>query len=266
MTKICNCCGIEKKLTKFYKEKKNSDKRKGMCAECCVSRYKESRKRYYENNKSKIQERQKIYNLENIDSIKRARNIRYKRNAEKRRLNYLINGEKIRLVKKAYLNRKKDYIAEWTRNYWLKNKERIKERKKKYHEANKERLLARRRELYNLKRKNDPRYKICHSLRQRVRSALQGKLKHKNTFDLVGCDLNFLKTYLENQFLEGMTWENYGLHGWHIDHIKPCDSFDLIKLEEQVACFHYTNLRPLWAEDNLSKNNRIGIKYGNQPS
>ena len=52
-----------------------------------------------------------------------------------------------------------------------------------------------------------------------------------------------------------MSWGNYGK--WHVDHIRPCASFNLVNEEEQKKCFHYTNLQPLWAKDNLSK----GSKY-----
>ncbi len=68
---------------------------------------------------------------------------------------------------------------------------------------------------------------------------------------LVGCSTEELKIYLEKQFTDGMSWNNYG--EWHIDHIRPCASFDLSDLSQQIECFHYTNLRPLWAEDNKSK-------------
>ena len=68
---------------------------------------------------------------------------------------------------------------------------------------------------------------------------------------LVGCSIEKLKQHLESQFKEGMTFSNYGK--WHIDHIRPCTSFDLSKLDEQYKCFHYTNLQPLWAEENLRK-------------
>lgn len=54
-----------------------------------------------------------------------------------------------------------------------------------------------------------------------------------------------------------MTWENYGFYGWHIDHIKPCDSFDLMNSKEQEKCFNYRNLQPLWAEENFKKSNKV---------
>ena len=70
---------------------------------------------------------------------------------------------------------------------------------------------------------------------------------------LTGCaSWNELKIYLESKFSNGMTWENMG--EWHIDHIKPCYSFDLTDEKQQMECFHFTNLQPLWAKDNLSKN------------
>jgi hypothetical protein len=71
------------------------------------------------------------------------------------------------------------------------------------------------------------------------------------TRDFLGCTDEFLQKYLISKFSDGMTVENYG--EWHIDHIKPCSSFDLTDPEQQKLCFHYTNLQPLWAEENLIK-------------
>ena len=69
----------------------------------------------------------------------------------------------------------------------------------------------------------------------------------------MGCTLDQFKRHIENLWLDGMSWENYGKKGWHIDHILPCASFDLADPEQQRKCFHYTNLQPLWATDNWSK-------------
>ena len=74
---------------------------------------------------------------------------------------------------------------------------------------------------------------------------------------LVGCTLDELKNHLEKQFTKGMTWKNYNYRGWHVDHIIPCSSFDLIDPEQQKECFHYTNLQPLWGKDNIKKSNKI---------
>jgi len=111
---------------------------------------------------------------------------------------------------------------------------------------------------YEKKRKLiDPIFKLVKTLRSRLNSALNRRNIKKgfSTMELTGCELPFLKGYLEAKFVEGMTWENHG--SWHLDHIKPCCSFDLTTEEEQKRCFHYTNLQPLWAGDNLSK----GGKY-----
>jgi hypothetical protein len=72
---------------------------------------------------------------------------------------------------------------------------------------------------------------------------------------LIDCTIEELWTHLKRKFTEGMTKENYGK--WHIDHIIPCASFDLTDPEQQEKCFHYTNLRPLWAFDNMSKGAKI---------
>lgn len=107
------------------------------------------------------------------------------------------------------------------------------------------------------RRATDPGFKIIGILRSRLGNALKRKNAKKSqpTLELTGCEINFLKGYLEGKFAEGMSWENHG--DWHIDHIRPCCNFDLTIEEEQKKCFHYTNLQPLWAQENLSK----GGKY-----
>jgi hypothetical protein len=92
-------------------------------------------------------------------------------------------------------------------------------------------------------------------LRSRLIGGIKGNFKQSTTIELLGCSIEKLKQHLESKFKPGMSWSNYGK--WHIDHIKPCARFDLSKPNEQKKCFHYTNLQPLWAEENLKKN-----KYG----
>ena len=90
--------------------------------------------------------------------------------------------------------------------------------------------------------------KIKDNLRSRLWGALKQNKKSKKTMELLGCSITFLRSYLEAQFTEGMTWSNI-----HIDHIRPCASFDLTDPEQQRECFHYSNLQPLFAIDNMKK-------------
>jgi hypothetical protein len=77
--------------------------------------------------------------------------------------------------------------------------------------------------------------------------------KTKKSQELLGCSIEFFKEYIEGLFTEGMTFKNHGFYGWHYDHIKPLSKFNLLDKEEQKKAFHYTNIQPLWAEDNLKK-------------
>jgi hypothetical protein len=73
--------------------------------------------------------------------------------------------------------------------------------------------------------------------------------------NIIGCTPSFLKEYIENQFKDGMSWDNYGFYGWHIDHIIPLSS---AKTEEDLyKLSHYTNLQPLWMIDNFIKGNSL---------
>jgi len=107
-----------------------------------------------------------------------------------------------------------------------------------------------------IKTKKDPKFKLSIILRSRILKALKGVKKNKSTLKLLGVkDIEFVWNYLEKSFKPGMKRENHGK--WHIDHIKPCASFDLTKASEQRKCFHYTNLQPLWASENLAKGSKI---------
>lgn len=114
-----------------------------------------------------------------------------------------------------------------------------------YHKQNKERK--------KILRRNDPKMRIASNLRNRLYKAVTKKFQ--GVMSLVGCELDELLLYLEQQFDDKMTWGNYGKY-WEIDHIKPCGSFDLNDLNEQIKCFHYTNLQPLTITENRKKSNK----------
>jgi hypothetical protein len=107
-------------------------------------------------------------------------------------------------------------------------------------------------------RKHDPIWKMQRQVRIRIYNAIKNAkaLKRGRSAVLVGCDAMTLRRHIESQFKDGMKWENHGQ--WHIDHIRPVASFDLTTEFGQLSAFNYTNLQPLWAWENLSKNSRYG--------
>lgn len=109
-----------------------------------------------------------------------------------------------------------------------------------------------------LRKKSPQHRKIRHNLTTRLWDILKraGRSKTESIMALVGCDEPTLCAHLESLFQPGMTWENYGAV-WHVDHRKPCASFDLTYRFEQQACFHFSNLQPLFALDNKRKGARF---------
>jgi hypothetical protein len=173
----------------------------------------------------------------------------YSENKEEKSRYYSENKEK---YQERYKKNWKD-IQEKNKEYYNNHREEIAEYKKKWTKENKSRLNQKRRE----KLRNDPQYRAVHNLRSRLHSALNTDNKSISTLELIGCDKEYLTSHLESQFTEGMSWDNYG--DWHIDHIRPCASFDLTDMDEQKKCFHFSNLQPLWATDNLSKGSKYDI-------
>lgn len=167
-------------------------------------------------------------------------------------------------------------IAACGRAYRLKHKKELLEQGKKYYAANRLRLLAEaklyaeehieerkaRREANKGKiaaymrnrRRTDPQFRLADNLRRRINKALNGGKKPGSAVRDLGCSIYELKEHLENQFQTGMTWNNHG--AWHVDHVRPLASFDLTDREQFLTACHYSNLQPLWAEDNLRKGDR----------
>jgi hypothetical protein len=135
--------------------------------------------------------------------------------------------------------------------YWGKNKDIQTDKKKIWIENNRVKYNS----YWTNRKKNDTEFKLLMGMRSRLCNYLK-KLnirKNNKTFDIVGCSPEFLKEHLETQFTDGMSWDNRS--DWHIDHIIPLSS---AKTEDELyKLCHYTNLQPLWAEDNLKKSNKI---------
>ena len=216
--KICCKCQEEKEVCDFGKHKTTKDKLRNICKEC----------RKLEGD---------IYRNQN--SEKRTLTLKkwYDKNPEYNKKYYKNNTEKVRNLNK---------------NWYNLNKEKHKENNKIWTEKN----ITKIREYYNNRikeqRKTDPLKKLIFNVRTRIYSVLRNKTK--TSFEIVGCSPEFLKEYIEKQFTEDMSWELMGQH-IHIDHIIPLSSANTE--EEIYKLCHYTNLQPLWVEDNLKKSNKI---------
>jgi hypothetical protein len=104
-------------------------------------------------------------------------------------------------------------------------------------------------------RASDDQFRLAENMRRRLNHAVAGLgVKSASAIELVGCTLVEFRAYIESQWKPGMSWDNWTVDGWHVDHIRPLASFDLADPAQQKAAFHYTNCQPLWAAENLSKN------------
>ena len=148
---------------------------------------------------------------------------------------------------KKFKEENPEYMKEWRSA----NKEKLTKQKRSWIDKNRELINSKERS----RRKNDPNYKVKKNLRRRINEVIKKGTKSQSTMKLTGCSIEELLKHLESKFIDGMNWQNYG--EWHIDHILPCSSFDLTDPEQQQRCFHYTNLQPLWALDNIRKGSKI---------
>jgi hypothetical protein len=218
--------------------------------------------------KERTRLRNKAYKKNNRDKI-RIQNKSYREN----------NKDKYKDWYEANKNKRKTYQKEYGKKYWRSNRKKINATKKKYYEKNKEIINSKNR-LYKIHNKDklkinyesykhiknerkkerfkcDINYKLKEILRSRIRNVIKKNKKAGSAVKDLGCTVEEFKTYLESKFQPGMTWENHGLNGWHIDHIKPLASFDLTNRQQFLEACHYTNLQPLWAKDNIIKSDKI---------
>jgi hypothetical protein len=224
-TKVCNKCNLEKDICEFGKLKSSRDGYRYFCKKC-----RNNIEKTYEG--SNVSERKKKWRNNNKEKIKN------------------------------HYQETKQIILDYQKKYREENLDKIKERGKKYYNINKKEILDKNkiyrkntkniRNIYeSKKKKNDPIYSLLCGMRSRLCNYLKmcDVTKTNKTFDIVGCSPQFLKEHLETQFTDGMSWDNRS--EWHIDHIIPLSS---AKTEDELyKLCHYTNLQPLWAKDNLSK-------------
>ena len=207
---------------------------------------------------------------------------------EYERKRYLENKQYYAYNNKLWRENNKEYVKDYIKKYRAENGERLENNRKKWWENNKKNVNKKRRDRYAndvqyreiikekskqvaktysykkktrenafKRRRSDIQWKLTQALRVRLNKAIRNNQKVGSAVHDLGCTIEELKIHLENQFEEGMTWDNWKHDGWHIDHIKPLNSFDLSDREQFLKAYNYTNLQPLWKHDNLSKGAKI---------
>ena len=232
-------------------------------------------KEYYLKNKhtqifkNKKKESDKKYRLKNIEKLKISKKLYYQKvkntesYKEKRRTSDKLYNKTPKRMEYNRLLKRKNYKKDKERQaiYWINNPESFKQREiwvKTYNKTYKKQHRLRINLQRKTRRKNDPNFKMRNTLRSRIWTVLKRRNTTRlgSTLTLLG--VNSVETvikHIEKQFKNGMTWNNHG--EWHLDHIKPCASFDLTCPVQQLACFNYKNLQPLEAFENMSKGAKI---------
>jgi len=231
-TKICSICKLEQSTENFNRGT-SKDGLYCYCKSCHI--------KYQLKHKDRICKQRKLYRQYNKKKLQKQKQFYYQK-----------NKEKVLQKTKIYAQEHKE-MQNRSKNKWLLNNPgKRKIVSQKYSRNHKKERNEQRR----IRRNKDIHYKILCNLRSRLNKSIRNHLKSSSTLNIIGCSIEQLKQHLESQFVKGMSWKNYGYRGWHIDHIRPCASFDLSKPEEQKKCFHYSNLQPLWAEENMRKSSK----------
>lgn len=234
--KVCSKCRMEKDRVEFGVDRKRKDGLHPQCKSC--------RRANYLDNKPAILEDRKKYYQKNKETII-ARVSDYRKN----------NKEVIRTKARLYSQKKVNEIAAYQREYRLKNIKTIREKERAYYHKNAKersrRSLPYQIEWTKKRRKSDPLFALSGRIRAAVNKNLRFRevSKSKRTHEYIGCSWPELFSHIERQFTDGMSWENR--KQWHIDHIVPLATAKTV--DDLIPLFHFTNLRPLWAKDNIEK-------------
>lgn len=274
----CKTCRIKSSKKYYQKNKKRISKWNKEYRKKNIEKISKAQKIWGEKNRKKIAKKSKEYREKNKEEIKLKKEKYYQNNKErineygkeyrkKNREKYLEghriyrknNKKSISEIKKKWYQRNKERVLKRIKDNRKKNPKKKKESDKKWYEKNKNtpEFRLKRSKRKNERKKTDLNFRLKENLRTRLYNALKGISKSVETMELMGCTIEKFKQHLESQFTVGMTWKNYGIKGWHMDHIVPCAEFDLTQPEQQRECFNYKNLQPLWWYDNLSKYSKL---------
>jgi hypothetical protein len=252
-TKTCTKCGETKPLTEFWRDRRKSDGRTPACRACM----KASHSAWIARNPDYANEWQR-QNRDKANAAKRRHRERHPEKAKEVERRRVRDPAVLRKQHKAYYEANKERLKHHQRQWYAKNAERARLFAVEWRRKNRQHIIA---------RQSLPKARLDGAVSRAIRARIAKGSKRRAKWEtLVGYSINQLMAHLERQFLPGMTWENYGLRGWHIDHIVPLSAFnyetpDHIDFKRAWAL---SNLRPLWARDNISKGGRLSAPF--QPS
>jgi hypothetical protein len=215
----CPNCNRDKDHTEFYVERQRSSGYSCYCKACVCNK----KAQHYRANKSNLK--------------------------AKAREHYAKSPQGKRDKSREYAATHKAKKLEYNHEYYSKNREKLCAASRTRYAADPQPTIDR----FRIRWRTDLNFRLAHRLRVRVRKALQHGVKGGSAVKDLGCTLDELRAHITAQFEPGMTWDNWGLYGWHIDHIIPLASFDLTDPAQFKQAAHYTNLQPLWAGDNMAK-------------
>lgn len=275
--KICKACFDEKPVSEFY-YRNDTGKYKSVCKRCQIDG------KYIKNQDHKLcsickvakptsefqkagggkwlqpyckpcdNERKNKHRLENIDRYReKAINQYYKhRVLQPSRPFKKDDPEYIKQRNRNYIERPDVKVKKSAsdKKYRENNAERVRQNKMEYKQSGRALLMAKE---WQARQRNKIEFVTKKRLRGRIYMALKRGVKSESTMSLLGCTIEYFKSYFQSLFIDGMTWDKYMAGEIVIDHIKPCKEFDLTDANQQRDCFHYTNLQPLWELDNLKK-------------
>lgn len=244
-------------LAEFKHGRSGYQKRHCRC-DICKGAQASYKKLYRVDNLEKCKEYDRKARMADLDGFRARARERYRENPrelERKREYKSANLEKWQKYSKEYHEAHRGEEHSYSKEYRSVNSEKVKASQQKWRETHRELHRQRSNEYQKKRRREDPIFRLRMNLSRRISRALGRGNKDRHTAELIECSISELRQHLESKFKQGMSWSNYG--EWHIDHIRPCSSFDLADAEQQKICFNWRNLQPLWAKENLIKSDKV---------
>ena len=256
-TRVCTRCEIEKSTSEFCKNKQIKDGLNRRCKTCCNK----LGKTWKQNNPEKLRVAGRLYYKKHPEKTRLKNELWRQRNPDKVRqmqINWIgKNCEKIKTYKRIYHLKNADKIRKRALDYYYANVEYVKSNVAKYRAAHPKECLLRTCN-WKKKRRLDPTYRFLKNFGHRMWSCLKGQKNNIHCFKYVDYSFEQLKAHIESLWLPGMSWDNYGRGGWHLDHIYPEAKLYITGPEDPTFKYLWSlaNLQPLWESDNIVKNDK----------